>query len=477
MNMPALSRKITLLAAALILCVACARPKVEPASPQTYAGASSTTQINDFIWRAMNDFYLWKDNVPALNDNEDDNADRYNALLSSQSSPKDFFNSLLYQRGTVDRFSFLNTDYVELENLLSGVSKTNGMIFGLSRIAEKSDVLIGVVRYVLPGSDAEAKGVKRGDLFTAINGTPLTINNYSALIAPDRYTVTFATEEKNLVKAEIKQDPIYVKKVFNGSNGRKVAYLMYNGFYDQYNKDLNAVFGEFKAQGADELILDLRYNGGGSVLAATYLASLIAGQSDGQVLFKQQWNDRWQKYFLDNNASLLSENFVSKMSDGTPLNSFTSLSRVYILTSDQTASASELIISGLSPYLNVVQIGTATYGKYTASITLYDSPSYRKRDINPGHRYALQPIVFKYANNLGETDFDKGLPPDIVKREGAGNMGVLGDPSEPLLATALRQISGQPILAYAPDQPEPIFINDITPPLALLYLPPEMLSK
>jgi len=118
------------------------------------------------------------------------------------------------------------------------------------------------------------------------------------------------------------------------------------------------------------------------------------------------------------------------------------LNRVYILTSNRSASASELLINGLSPHIEVIQVGTATYGKNVGSITLYDYIDNENDIRNPNHTYAMQPIVLRIANSEGFADYTNGLTPDIDLRESASTFGVLGDPSEPLLAAALSHMSG-----------------------------------
>jgi C-terminal processing protease CtpA/Prc len=117
------------------------------------------------------------------------------------------------------------------------------------------------------------------------------------------------------------------------------------------------------------------------------------------------------------------------------------LNNIYVLTSGRSASASELLINGLAPYINVVQIGDTTYGKNVASITLYDYVDLNNRVKNPNHTYAMQPIVLKSANSSDFTDYGNGLTPDVVLKERSTNLGTLGSSDEPLLALALSQIN------------------------------------
>jgi C-terminal processing protease CtpA/Prc len=137
----------------------------------------------------------------------------------------------------------------------------------------------------------------------------------------------------------------------------------------------------------------------------------------------------------------LVENFTNKIVNGANLNSL-NLSKVYILTSKSTASASELVINGLKPYINVVQIGDVTTGKNAASITLYDSPTFGKDGRSTSHKYAMQPLVLKTANKTGFGDYQNGLEPTFLLKEDLGNLNELGNESEPLLSQALAIIAG-----------------------------------
>jgi len=93
------------------------------------------------------------------------------------------------------------------------------------------------------------------------------------------------------------------------------------------------------------------------------------------------------------------------------------LTKVYIITTKSTASASELVINGLKPFINVIQIGDVTTGKNVGSITLYDSPTFEKEGVNPSHKYAMQPLVLKIVNADGFGDYQSGLVPTFQQAE------------------------------------------------------------
>jgi carboxyl-terminal processing protease len=118
------------------------------------------------------------------------------------------------------------------------------------------------------------------------------------------------------------------------------------------------------------------------------------------------------------------------------------LNKVYILTTKASASASELMVNCLKPYISVVQIGDVTTGKNVGSITLYDSPNYSKSNVNPNHKYAMQPIVLKIVDKNGFGDYTAGITPTTLLPENLNTLGVLGAVNEPLLNAAINQIVG-----------------------------------
>ncbi|MBL0014061.1 MAG: peptidase S41 [Flavobacterium sp.] len=414
--------------------------------------------INNFIWKGLNLYYFWQPDVANLADERFANQSDLNAFLYGFPQPENLFQQLLNKPKSlypnpgeaIDRFSVIFSDYNELEGILSGTTKNNGADFGLFYKDASQTAVFGLVRYVLPNSDAAAKNVERGAIFYAINGTPLTKENYSALLSNDTYTMNFATYDAGnitpngqsviLTKSVLSENPVYLTTVIN-SGAHNIGYLMYNGFYPNYESQLNAAFGTLKSQGITELVLDLRYNSGGSVATATRLASLITGQFTNQVFAKEQWNAKVEDYYNSTNPSTLLNLFTNKLGNNEGLSSL-NLNKVYILTTKSSASASELVINGLKPYIEVIQIGDVTTGKNVGSVTLYDSPNFSKANSSSKHRYAMQPIVLKIVNKVGFGDYINGLEPTILLKEDFGNLGILGDSNEPLLQLAINTIMG-----------------------------------
>lgn len=411
----------------------------------------ATLEIQDFIWKGMNLYYLWQADVPNLSDDRFANQTELNTFLASYPVPEDLFDALRVNN-TIDRFSWIVDDYLELEGQLQGTTKNNGVEFGLTYKPGSTTEIFGRVRYIIAGSDASNKNIKRGDFFTAVNGIQLTISNYRSLLFGTNETYTLNLADYNgttivangksvdLTKTVLSENPILINKVIT-SGSHKIGYLMYNGFYANYDNELNDAFGTLKSQGVTDLVLDLRYNGGGSVQTATRLASMITGQFTGQVFAKQQWNAKINAYFEADNPDALFNYFTDKIGDK-EINSL-KLTKVYILTSAGTASASELVINGLEPHIQVIQIGDKTVGKNVGSVTLYDSPSFGSENRNPKHRYAMQPIVLKIVNSVGFGDYFNGLQPDYLLKETSFiALGVLGETDEPLLSSAIGKITG-----------------------------------
>ncbi|MGC1205381.1 MAG: S41 family peptidase, partial [Flavobacteriaceae bacterium] len=209
---------------------------------------------------------------------------------------------------------------------------------------------------------------------------------------------------------------------------------MYNGFTAGSENELNTVFGEFKSNNIQHLVLDLRYNPGGRVDVETFLASMITGQFTSEVFAKLIYNENLQSLNTD-------YTFQNQLGSGNSINNL-NLNKLYVLTTKGSASASEGLINGLNPYISVIQIGTNTTGKTQASTTIYDSPDLGKQGANPRHTYAMQPLIANGVNKNNLAVPGDGLIPSIgfEYSERPLNYGILGDVNEPMLALAIADI-------------------------------------
>jgi hypothetical protein len=407
--------------------------------------------IQDYMWKGMNLYYLWQEENIFLNDDTfKTQGDLNESLAQYPDLNRFFYDQLVYQYQVVDRFSWVVDDYIELENSFQGVSLSNGIEYGLFTTENTGDRVFGIVRYILPDSDAVGKDVARGDLFNRINGNELNLSNYrSLLFGLDDYTMGFAdynggdimsnSKEIAFSKSQYTENPVYLTKTID-YNGVKVGYLMYNSFTSNFDQDLNDAMGQLKAEGVEELVLDLRYNSGGSVRSATYLGQMITGQFTGEIYNRERWNAKVMDYFeRDYNDTF----FPSEMHTGETINTL-GLNRVYVLTTGSTASASELVINCLRPYIEVKTIGTQSVGKFVASVTLYDSDDFTRDGANlADHTYAMQPIVLEELNANLENNNHQGFIPSqgFLLKEDYDNMGVLGEITEPYLNLALEDIA------------------------------------
>jgi len=452
-------------------------------------------RIHQFVWDAMNDFYLWQEDVPSLSDQiRPIGSPRYNELIEPYPEPEAFFESLMHEE---DKFSQIRSDYQDLENSIRGIDASNGVEFILSRYGS-GDGIFGVVSYILEGSDASEKDIQRGDIFTGVNGQSLNMDNYRELLFNDNldYTLNMAQINNNVISSNGKNialtktenfqsNPIQISKII-AVGDTKVGYLMYNKFALGFDDELNEVFANFQAEGINELIIDLRYNGGGLVQSAINLAGMITGQFNGDIFGKYLWNTKVMNALNsdpERYAGRLIENFTNQLGDGEAINSL-NFNKVYVITTGRSASASELLINGLAPYINVVQVGDNTYGKNVGGpAAIYDYID-NQQNKNPDHTYAVYCMSFYIANKVDFYDYAAGLSPqaDLLLKEDVTNMGTLGENSDPLLALALKHITQEsaryeiktPVFPLENTVDDPQFIRDhsITTmePLPLLQL-------
>ncbi len=422
-------------------------------------------EIQDFIWKAMNHWYFWQEDVPALADTQDDNIDEYTSYLEQFSGPESLFNSLVF---SADDFSWFIDDVEAQLNSFNGISESYGIGLpsNLVRVTENDNIVI-FVAYVEPGSPAAMAGIERGDLIYKVNGEVLNENNTSlvnkiftdlslslGVATVENGILTPKGDDRNLTAVTLSINPVHFSSIIEEA-GKKIGYLVYNRFTSTYHEELNNVFGNFVNQGIDELILDMRYNPGGSVLTSAYLSSMIEGtKSDGQLFASLTYNakrnpENESQYFFRDDAAIFDKqtgNFTNTFVD---INRLSNLSRVYVLTTRRTASASEMIINGLNPSMDVVIVGTTTVGKNEGSFTVVDAPADSNSQIftdtgnrNSNHTVGLQPIVFQIFNGIGQSDYSDGFPPDIAIDELNFSENILpfGDTNEALLRAALDDI-------------------------------------
>ncbi|AGA78653.1 S41 family peptidase [Echinicola vietnamensis] len=430
------------------LSISCSDREMEP-NPKPDNGPEPTEDpdvvINEWIQAVMEEVYLWTDTM--------------NDPISLDADPEAYFDALLVNQ---DRFSVIYPNYEELVKRLEGVQKEAGYQFQLVRASSNSNDVFGVITYVKKGSPAEQAGLKRNDRFFEINGIQITTTNYSSLIQSTGEVHTLDIRRLNkdngqfemlaeaplsLSVVELAENPILLDSIYTLEN-KKIGYLVYNFFapgeelesenirYGVYDQQLEEIFAAFKSNGVDELVLDLRYNGGGYTSSAVHLASLIGkGITNQDIFYYTQYNDLVQSYYQQTyGTDFFNTKFVDKSQN---IGNQISSGKLYVLATGNTASASELIINGLRPYMDVVVIGETTYGKNVGSITIQDTE-------NEENEYGLLPIISQSYNKNDESDYATGFVPDITSDEFANNFNILplGDVNEEMLSDAIDAIFG-----------------------------------
>lgn len=443
----------------------CSNDDDTPTTPEP-TPTETADEVNNFVWNAMNSWYYWQSNVPNLADSFETSS-KYISFINGK-TPDKLFYSLLYNYGSTDRFSWIENDNSVVESSRKAeIESTSGLNYGLYPKDNSGSVYVALVNYVSPGSSAEAAGIKRGDVITKVNGSQITANNYGQL-ENTQFTITRAltttltstalvttdrVENITISKTDKDVNPVaFYKKFVYGS--KNIGYLVFNAFKADYNDELNKAFAQMKTDGVNELILDLRYNGGGSLETAVALAQMINGSFTGSEYTYLDFNnkhnneDGWDYLKNTVNTYNIVDNYPEKIGQEA-VNSLT-LPKIYVLVSFQTASASELTISSLGKYINITTIGDETVGKFVGSITLYDSPDsdYTSHSTkSTKHKWQLQPITFAYYNKDEDPIPTGGIEPSVYVNpyENFNNIKEFGETSDPALKEALELITGQTI--------------------------------
>ncbi len=397
-----------------------------------------TKKINSFIKLVMNDIYLWYKEVPDLD-------------IRYEADSKSYFKKLLYKD---DKWSFITDDIKGLEASFEGVETSFGYSLAFGRFSNTQNIF-ALVEFVYPDTPAAEAGIERGDIIVKMNGADITDDNYTDLLYAANLSLSLGIlgedgisidpNKVSMTAKELNLDPVLIKDIVE-HEGKKIGYLFYAQYIASYNSSLDEAFQYFMNEGITDLVVDLRYNPGGGIDAAQYFCSSIAPLStvnNKETLVTLQWNDKYQQYMKEKN---LTENLTVSFINTTAVKM--GLNKVYFLTGTGSASASELTITGLKPYMDVTTVGETTYGKYTASNTFkpelfYDNPE----DYKDFGTWAIQPIIARYANSLGVTDFKDGFQPDIPVDDDLFSGIQLGDKEEPLLKAAIEDITGTPVVA------------------------------
>jgi len=365
---------------------------------------------NRFVYDVMHDSYLWANQVKKV-DYLDSNYTSPDLLLHDLKVEKDHFSFIIQEEEATRYFEEGENDNFGFSIKLVALDSIN---YGL------------IVSFIYPNSPADQAGFKRGDLIRSINQQNITQENIQeiAQLLEEERQISFGVADIDtgiILKEVTLTKETYPIQTILYSNideqllaDKKIGYMVFQDFIDSAIPEIDQLFSQFKTAGVNELILDLRYNGGGSVDVARHLSSLIGGDHVWNNVFHHvNLNERYSKY-----------NFTSYFEayDPNALN----LSRVFILTTRASCSASELVINALRASINnieVIQIGEATCGKpygFIGAGLFCDKALYA---IN---------METKNSDNVG--DYVDGIFPKCQAKDNI--LKDFGDPQEDLLSAA-----------------------------------------
>ena len=400
-----------------------------------YAGQTMTDRWIDDTMRV---WYYWNEDIPNTN------------KLNYFQAPFTFYASLLSKSDGKNGTHYSTIDsLVSVTRSIPYTDYSYGFQFTTNRVENNDTALYAHVLYVAQDSPASAIKLERGDWIMEMDGEPITNKNYEKLYGSGAMELTVGyydaindtiiayKEPRDIAAARsINDNPVFYKNVYTAGS-KRVGYLVYNHFSagvtgnsNEYNNDLRSASQYFAGQQVNEFILDLRYNNGGLLSCAELMCAILAPADKlGQELGYLEFNNRIkpQEVPFSLNASLIQ--------GGSNLN----LNTLYVLTSAQTASASEMVINCLNPFMNkVVIIGATTEGKNVGSTTF----------ASPELMISISPIVCKIYNSEGKSDYEKGFKPDLEVNENSDLARFLpfGNPNELMLYTALGVIDGSIVI-------------------------------
>lgn len=392
------------------------------------------TAADRWIYNTMLERYYWYKDMPSSKGLNffTDQTEFFKSLLSKEDGKKGYY------------YSYIEVSNTDEETTRSILENSYGFDFQLYRISGNDTAYTARVLYTLPNSPAADLDLKRGDWICKVNDDFITQKNYEALMGgatrkldigkynAERDTIITYRQAQIGTARTVEDTPILYYNVLGSTQGN-VGYLVYNhftsgrtsndNFYDQQLLELS---NEFKNKHISNFILDLRYNPGGSVNSAHMLSTILAPASAmGSELGYMEFNDRYKNPIVDMVLS------TDSIQGGSNLN----LSTLYILTTGNTASASELVAYCLATHMKVVVIGLTTEGKNVGSMTFS----------NKEEGVTLHPIVCKIYNSEGLSAYESGIAPNYEFDESKylANYFSFGDRNEILLKVALDIIEGK----------------------------------
>jgi carboxyl-terminal processing protease len=396
--------------------------------PEVYEEGSNK-YTNDWMYNQMKKYYIWNETMP----------DKGDLGLN----PKEYFQRLLDKD---DVYSYaIHPDFPE--TMPQSLRRNFG--FDIS-FTEYQNKIYGVILYALNDSPAKNNGLLRGQLITKINGEELNLNNYDKIykniatakdldleiVSYSKETGFSNPETVSLLQGFSFSQPIFSKVISNNNDNTKIGYVEIPHFDVGQAKLFLQTFQELKNQNVPELVLDLRYNGGGDVSSATALSIILAPHIKSSDLFIQFEGNK--------NGGLVKQSFQQALESNERNVSFEVLKnthpdikRIYILCGKRTASASEIMINNLRPFMDVITIGEKTVGKDVAGFPIEDDRIANTKG------WILYPSIYKLFNAKHEGNYSNGINPTFsVDELQELEIFPLGNRSEILLSTVLNMQSG-----------------------------------
>ncbi len=414
------------------------------------APAPEIAKADRFAIDVLETYYLWNEEIEKNLAKLDPDTCRM---------PMEVVKSIRYHEvgKEVDKWTVLTDDLESFTNSVQGLGLTYGYDLQVGRISNREGEYFLVVSYVSNGGPAQKAGLKRCDVIITLDGKAITQNNiYEAFnsrtieLGVTKLDGDHIGEEVRTVglrAVDMYEDPILVTKTLD-VNGKKIGYLAYSGFDLKSSQSLRDVFLRFKSENVQELILDLRYNGGGYAFTENVLASMIAPRANvaaGDIFQTEVYNSilaqAWKEQGEDTNTyfsnihELSSQNLRIDVSDAN-----LGIDKLYVIVTGGTASASEGLIVGLRPYMDVVLVGQQTYGKYCAGILLAPKDFYNsKYDYSLIKDWGMYVMISKFADRDGRNEsIPDGIPVDVRIDDDPFDGCQLGDENETMLRAALQ---------------------------------------
>jgi carboxyl-terminal processing protease len=442
----------------LLMIPSCSKPE----SPEPTQDQLERYYVNTFACNTMRNYYLWADEI----------ADGLEAWKTDE-EPVGKVRALRYKDSAgeeVDRWTRLYEDFDTFYNGVNGKRTSYGLSYKLYYTDKTRSRIMAVVTYTYAGGPARQAGLKRGDIILEVNGKTLTPDNYQQVSAGElsggeSVTLTFADgSRKTLESARLYEDPILLTRIFD-CQGKKVGYLHYTSFTLDSCQQLIDLCRSFKGREVTELILDLRYNGGGYALTEEVLASMLAPEQEvlaGSILATEVYNSTLMEISGMQSTPLTMDYSIEDEKGKTLFSTRGAnigITRLYAIVDSGTASASESLLCELYPYLDIVLIGGRTHGKFCSGLMVRATDWYKEyadqlgadaqgKDYVAG--WGLYVMYSRFADRDGVTRcMPNGLTPDYPVTDDPADGFQLGDPQESMLAVAL-ELAGYGSPAPAP---------------------------